>query len=93
MYACDELHDLHAYVSADVFGETSNNYVTAYGQYWPAISNVVDVISPMPYPDHFGSHAYDIEEVVWTVPYKLMYAWGSQALGMQKLIGLHSSSY
>ena len=85
MYACDELHDLHAYVSADVFGETSNNYVTAYGQYWPAISNIVDVISPMPYPDHFGSHAYDIEEVVWTVPYKLMYAWGSQALGMQNI--------
>ena len=85
MYACDELHDLHAYVSADVFGETSNNYVTAYGQYWPAISNIVDVISPMPYPDHFGSHAYDIEEVVWTVPYKLMYAWGSQAFGMQNI--------
>ena len=85
MYACDELHDLHAYVSADVFGETSNNYVTAYGQYWPAISNVVDVISPMPYPDHFGAHAYDIEEVVWTVPYKLMYAWGSQALSMQNI--------
>ncbi len=85
MYACDELHDLHAYVSADVFGETSNNYVTAYGQYWPAISNVVDVISPMPYPDHFGEHAYDIEEVVWTVPYKLMYAWGSQAVGMQNI--------
>ncbi len=85
MYACDELHDLHAYVSADVFGETSNNYVTAYGQYWPAISNVVDVISPMPYPDHFGAHAYDISEVVWTVPYKLMYAWGVQAKNMQNI--------
>ncbi len=85
MYACDEIHDLHAYVSADVFGETSNNYVTAYGQYWPAISSVVDVISPMPYPDHFGAHAYDIEEIVWTVPYKLLCAWGKQALNMQNI--------
>ena len=80
MYACDELHDVHAYVSADVFGETSNDYVCAYGQYWPAISNVVDVISPMPYPDHFLPHSYNIEEVVWEVPYKLLSAWGKQAM-------------
>lgn len=56
MYACDILHAHKAYVSADVFGETSNNYVAPYGQYWPAISNVVDVISGMPYPDHYSSY-------------------------------------
>lgn len=83
MFAVDELHSVGAYVSADVFGETSNNYVTAYGQYWPAISSVVDVISPMPYPDHFNTHAYNIEEVVWEVPYKLMLAWGKDAKDMQ----------
>ena len=54
MYATDILHEYGVYVGADVFGETSGNYVTAYGQYWPAISNVVDVISGMPYPDHFS---------------------------------------
>ena len=85
MYAVDELHSVGAYVSADVFGETSNNYVTAYGQYWPAISSVVDVISPMPYPDHFNTHAYNIEEVVWEVPYKLMLAWGKDAKDMQDI--------
>ena len=85
MYAVDELHSVGAYVSADVFGETSNNYVTAYGQYWPAISSVVDVISPMPYPDHFNTHAYNIEEVVWEVPYKLMLAWGKEAKDMQDI--------
>ena len=85
MYAVDELHGVGAYVSADVFGETSNNYVTAYGQYWPAISSVVDVISPMPYPDHFNTHAYNIEEVVWEVPYKLMLAWGKEAKDMQDI--------
>lgn len=85
MYAVDELHGVGAYVSADVFGETSNNYVTAYGQYWPAISSVVDVISPMPYPDHFDAHAYNIEEVVWEVPYKLLLAWGKEAKNMQDI--------
>lgn len=78
MYAVDEIHPLGAYVSADVFGESAHPYVTAYGQYWPAISNVVDVISAMPYPDHFGAHDYQIEEVVWTVPYKLLNTWGSK---------------
>lgn len=85
MYAVDELHGVGAYVSADVFGETSNNYVTAYGQYWPAISSVVDIISPMPYPDHFNTHAYNIEEVVWEVPYKLLLAWGKEAKKMQDI--------
>lgn len=79
MYACEEIHKVNGYVSADVFGETSNNYVCDYGQYWPAISNVVDVISPMPYPDHFGNHDYDIKEYVWEVPYELLFSWANQA--------------
>ena len=33
MYATDELHKLNVYVSADVFGESVNKYITAYGQY------------------------------------------------------------
>ena len=69
MYAVDNIHESGAYVSADVFGETANEYVTAYGQYWPAISNVVDVISAMPYPDH-----YERTEtwIPWMEPYKNM---------------------
>ena len=55
-YATDFIHAHGAYVSADVFGETSNNYVAPYGQYWDAISTVVDVISGMPYPDHYSSY-------------------------------------
>lgn len=86
MYASDEIHEVGAYVSADVFGESAHNYVTGYGQYWPAISNVVDVISAMPYPDHFSSHEYNISEVVWTVPYKVLTTWGEFALNRQKSI-------
>ena len=86
MYATDEVHAVEGYVSADVFGETSEGYVCAYGQYLPAISNVVDVVSPMPYPDHFSPHYYGIEEVVWEVPYKLLTIWGSNTKRMQSKI-------
>ena len=77
MYATDEIHKLGAYVAADVFGESAYDYVTAYGQYWPAISNVVDVISGMPYPDHFAKNTYGLP-VPWTEPYELLYRWGSK---------------
>ncbi len=83
MYATDELHKVNAYVSADVFGEAANSYVTAYGQYWPAISNVVDVISAMPYPDHFNKYEYGFKVPVWTIPYELLKMWGTGAMTRQ----------
>ena len=86
MYACDSVHEVGGYVSIDVFGESASNYVTAYGQFWPAISNVADVISGMPYPDHFNAHEYGIKEVVWTVPYKILSAWGSSVKEKQDII-------
>ena len=78
MYACDEIHKYGAYVSIDVFGESAHTYVTPYGQYWPAISNIADVISGMPYPDHFSKYEYGFEEPVWTIPYDLLYLWGDE---------------
>lgn len=74
-YATDEIHKVNAYVSADVFGESAHTYVTAYGQYWPAISNVVDVISAMPYPDHFALGEYGFA-YPYKVPYDLLKFWG-----------------
>ena len=73
MYAADILHEHGAYVSADVYGESAYTYVTAYGQYWSAISNVVDVISGMPYPDHFGASG---SWRPWEHPYDTLYSWG-----------------
>ena len=73
MYATDILHEHGAYVSADVFGECAYDYVTAYGQYWPAISNVVDAISGMPYPDHFGAAG---DWLPWEHPYDTLFSWG-----------------
>ncbi len=73
-YAADQMHKVGAYISVDVFGECVGEYVTAYGQYWPAISNIVDVISGMPYTDHYG------EEIdTWTYPYTTVYEWAVQA--------------
>lgn len=78
MYATDELHQLNVYVSADVFGEASYTYIPGYGQYWAAISNVVDVISSMPYTDHFGNND------TWSNPYNIVNSWASTASARQK---------
>jgi len=74
IYAVDQIHKVGAYLSVDVFGECSGTYVTSYGQYWPAISNVVDVISSMPYTDHFGRNVD-----TWSNAYKTVYNWAKGA--------------
>ena len=77
-YACDEIHAVGAYVSVDVFGEAANpGYTTAYGQYWPAISNICDAICGMPYPDHFSNGYYGIKQP-WNHPYEILKAWGER---------------
>lgn len=82
-YATDELHRLGVYVSIDVFGETANKgYTTAYGQYWPAMSNVADVICGMPYPDHFAPGFAKISKP-WNNPYQTLNAWGRYAMSRQ----------
>ena len=80
MYATDIVHEHGAYVSADVFGESAYNYVTAYGQYWPAISNVVDAISGMPYPDHFSQSG---NWRPWLYPYDTLKSWGEDVMDRQ----------
>ena len=86
MYATNELHKLNIYVSADVFGESSygSGYITSYGQYWPAISTVVDVISAMPYTDHFGKN-YGGHYEPWLYPYETMNFWAKTASKEQGL--------
>ena len=84
-YACDEIHAVGAYVSVDVFGEAANpGYTTAYGQYWPAISNIADAICGMPYPDHFSNGYYGIKKP-WNNPYQILKAWGERVQGRQQV--------
>ena len=80
IYASDRLHAAGAYVSADVFGECAEDYVCAYGQYWPAITNVVDAISAMPYPDHYGASG---DWLPWEHPYETLYSFGKKAAQRQ----------
>lgn len=80
MYACDRIRPAGAYVSADVFGECAESYVCAYGQYWPAISSVVDAISAMPYPDHYSP---DGDWLPWEHPYEMLLAFGEKAAARQ----------
>ncbi|MDO4176886.1 MAG: putative glycoside hydrolase [Bacillota bacterium] len=79
-YAADQIHEAGAYISIDVFGECSNGFPTACGQYWPAISNVVDAISSMPYTDHFG------DADTWSEPKNVMSIWAAGAAAGQKMI-------
>lgn len=80
MYASDILREHGAYISADVYGESAYTYVTGYGQYWPAISNVVDAISGMPYPDHFAASG---DWLPWEHPYETLHNWGKHVMTRQ----------
>ena len=77
LYAADQIHEAGAYFSIDVFGESAYGYMTAYGQYWAGLSNVVDAISAMPYTDHMGVAG------AWNDPYTTMYNWGKRAQKQQ----------
>ena len=80
IYAAQRLHDAGYYVSGDVFGECANAYVTACGQYWPAISSVVDAISGMPYPDHYSAQG---DYKPWEHPYTTVHNFGESAMARQ----------
>ena len=82
-YATDQIHKEGAYLSVDVFGECSSTYVTAYGQYWPAISNIVDVVSSMPYTDHFTNYGDNSKSNYWVDAYQTVYNWATGAAKRQ----------
>ena len=76
-YAADQIHEAGAYFSIDVFGESAYGYMTAYGQYWMGLSNIVDAISAMPYTDHMGG------EGAWRNPFSTMKTWAKRAARQQ----------
>ncbi len=54
-YANERLKETNVVISADVFGwAASATDDVGIGQHWEAVSNVVDVVSPMMYPSHYG---------------------------------------
>lgn len=80
LYAAERLHSAGYYLSGDVFGECANPYVTACGQYWPAISAAVDAISGMPYPDHYSARG---DYKPWEHPYDTVHMFGAAAAERQ----------
>lgn len=53
--AYEALREHNVTISADVFGWAASALDdVGIGQHWEAITNVVDVISPMMYPSHYG---------------------------------------
>ncbi len=72
-YAREELDPYEVYISADVFGLVGSvGDDMGIGQYWEAISNVVDYISPMMYPSHYGPGVYGLS-VPDAFPYETIY--------------------
>lgn len=68
-----QLAPLHVYLSADVFGLVcAARDDMRLGQYWEAISAVVDYISPMSYPSHYAPGSYGLA-VPDLHPYDLMH--------------------
>ncbi len=60
-YAREELSPLGVYISADIYGLVGSVADDmGIGQYWEAVSNVVDYVSPMMYPSHYGSGVYGL---------------------------------
>ena len=60
-YAREQLSPLQVYISADIFGLVGSvSDDMALGQHWEAVSNIVDYVSPMMYPSHYGNGTYGL---------------------------------
>ena len=67
-YATNRLHAMQARVSVDVFGLSATRNL-GIGQSPRRLSKIVDAISPMVYPSHYGSGEYGLQSPV-SVPGK-----------------------
>lgn len=76
-YAHTLLADQHVYVGADVFAwPVVSKDDQDIGQFLPALANVVDVVSPMPYLDHFSYGAMGIADPM-SAPQETLYKFSS----------------
>ena len=88
IYATDVLHSHNTYISTVVYGETAEAYVDSYGHYWPAFSNVVDVICGTPYPDHFTNYYTSTGYYrAYQHPYSVIDTWSSKVTWRQQECG------
>ena len=72
-YARQEIAPLQGYISADIYGLVGSVADDmALGQYWEAVSTVVDIVSPMMYPSHYANGTYGLS-VPDAFPYETIY--------------------
>lgn len=72
-YAYQELSPKEVYISADIYGLVGSVADDmALGQYWEAVSNVVDYVSPMMYPSHYANGTYGLS-IPDAFPYETIY--------------------
>lgn len=85
-YAREQLSPLGVYISADIYGLVGSvSDDMALGQYWEAVSNVVDYVSPMMYPSHYANHTYGLP-VPDAYPYETIYYGTKDAVSRNKNI-------
>ena len=62
-YAVNRLHEKDIVVTADVFGTIigSDTDVEQVGQDYAELGELIDVLSPMVYPSHYGSNVFGLE--------------------------------
>ncbi len=68
-----QLSPLGIYISADIYGLVGSvSDDMSLGQYWEAVSNVVDYVSPMMYPSHYANGTYGLS-IPDAYPYETVY--------------------
>ncbi len=72
-FAREQLSPLKVYISADIYGLVGSVADDmSLGQYWEAVSNVVDYVCPMMYPSHYANGTYGLS-VPDAYPYETIY--------------------
>jgi hypothetical protein len=72
-YAREQLAPMNVYISADIYGLVGSVADDmSLGQYWEAVSNVVDYVCPMMYPSHYANQTYGLP-VPDAYPYETIY--------------------
>lgn len=86
IYAREQLSPLNVYISADVYGLVGSvEDDMSLGQYWEAVSNVVDYICPMMYPSHYANGTYGLS-VPDAYPYETVFHSAKDSVARNKNI-------
>ncbi len=85
-YAKEALSPMQAYISADIYGLVGSvEDDMSLGQYWEAVSNIVDYVSPMMYPSHYANGTYGLK-VPDAFPYETLDQGSKDAIERNKNI-------